>query len=475
MTSPFELLSLIIAVPFVGMLFALSAKEDEAHPGRNVFNVSMFTIIVNLTVLWRIFMKLDLDKPGLQLVERFNWLANPQIDIIFGVDLFSLILILALHLAYLIGLVGLRHYQIPRKSLLVFALLFLSMFTGFLVAADIFSFYIFFEAMLLPLFMMIGMFGEVRKPGAIYRFFIYNLIGAVILFSAVMLLYQYQNGVVAIRALSSVRLGHHMEYYIWTSLFLALLSRLPIWPFHYWISSINAGLRNPLVFVIANMLPLTGVYGFIRFLPSSLPDFVEYYVMILEIVAVITILFIALISFINKDFQYKLFAFVTVYYLMYLLVILPGTSPVLHNVGFSFFSFVLIVAGLEVLTYHIHRQQERLDSSSEGLLCAVPRLSFVYSFFVLAAIGLPLSSLFLNNFVILSRLFGNNLQIGLLVVLAILLIASAFLQELFRLKTRNVNCSGDPDDISKANFAFMLLVIFILVMSMVRPLWFMGV
>lgn len=472
MNSPFALLSLIVAIPFFGLLFVLTAKDDEENVGRNAFNVCVFSILANIILIWRIFMIIDEDSPVLQLQEHFQWLATPRIDILLGIDTFSLLLILAVHLAVLIGLSGVRRDTYKQKSLMVFTLLFLSMSTGFFVAADIFSFYIFFEGMLLPLFMITGMFGAVKKQGLIYRFFLYNFLGAMLLFSAIMLIYHY-HGALTLEQLRHLKIAPQVAYYIWAAVFLSFLSRIPIWPFHYWISSINAGIRNPLAFIITVLMPLTGIYGFLRFLPDSIPQPVEYYLTWINVIGVVTMLFIALIGFINKDSQYKVFSYITVYYIMYLLGVFMHDKLILLNIGFSLFSFILIVATLEVLANHIARKEEAYDVSSTGALCRVLRLSFAYSYLTIAAIGMPLSAVFLNNFLILSRLLASNIKMGMVLIASLALVGGTLLQELYKHKTENPSCPiNQDDDISKPMFAFMLFIIFILLMSFIKPLWF---
>lgn len=473
MLNTFSILSLIITTPFLGMLFALAAKEDASGTTRNVCNVSIFAIIANMVLIWRIFMLIDINQPGLQLTETFNWLSNPNINIMFGVDVFSLLMIFAVHIAFLIGFIGVRNHLTQQKSLMVFSLLFLSMITGFFVAADIFSFYIFFEAMMLPLFMLLGMFGEIRRRVLIHRFLLYNMLSATIFFMATVFLFNRHGGTVELSDLRSFALHKH-SYLIWIGIYLALLSRIPIWPFHYWISSINTNIKNPCVFIITSIIPLTGIYGFVRFLPLEFPAESANYVLALEIIAVITMLFIGLIGFINKDRQYKLFSYITIYYIMYLLGVLTRTDIILLNISFSFFSYLIIVSCLEVISHHLQKEQESLDIHDDGLLCAVPRLSFVYSFLVLAGIGLPLSSLFLNNFLIISHLLASNLKLGVIVVLSLVLASATLLQELFRLKNREKLCSmGEcAIDLSHPTFIFMIVVCFVLIMSFIKPLWF---
>lgn len=477
MSNIFSFLSTIIALPFLGLLFALVAKDDEKTKGRNVYNVTVLTIVANIILIWRIFSLVDVKKEGLQLIERFTWLENPQIDLIFGVDVFSLLLILAIHFALLIALSGVKNNEYKQKAMMVFSLLFLSMITGFLVSADIFSFYIFFEAMLLPLFMLIGMFGEVKRQSSIYRFFIYNLLGAAFLFVATTVLYNYENGMFRISSVNQLPLKTVTEYFIWTSIFLAFLSRIPIWPFHYWISSINSGIRNPLVFIISNLIPMTGVYGFIRFLPDVFSPSISFYIMILEIVCIVSMLFIALIGFINKDVQYKIFSFMTVYYIIYLLCTFLKTKIILWNIGFSFFSFLIIITSLEVLLHNLHIQQEEKNISCDGILCTAPKLSFVFSFLVLASVGLPLSSLFLNNLIILSSLFNHNIKMGVVVVFSIVLVCGALLNELYRYRNNSNFCNirkSCTTDIEKSFYGFMIFIIFVLLMSFIKPLWFLG-
>lgn len=472
MNSPLALLSLIVALPLFGVLFALTSKDDADKPGRNAFNVCVFTLLANIVLIWRIFMILDEESGSLQLIERYRWLSNPEINIMFGVDTFSLLLILAVHLSVLAGLAGVRRNIVKQKSLMVFTLLFLSMTTGFFVAADIFSFYIFFEAMLIPLFMIIGVFGEVKKQGTVYRFFLYNFLGAIILFSAVMLIY-HMHGSVTLEEIAGLKWTRRLDIYIWGAVFLAFLSRIPVWPFHYWISSVCAGLRNPLAFIVTALLPLTGIYGFIRFLPEPVPFPLNVFVDWISIIGIVTMLFIALIGFINKDSQYKIFSYITVYYILYLLGAFSGDEMVLLNIGFSLFSFMLIFSSLETLLAHILRKEEQGDIRSSGFLCKTKRLSFACSYLTIAAVGMPLSAIFINNFFILSKLLASNVKMGMVLIFSLVMVGCTLLQELFRLKTDNPACRADRnDDISFPVFAFFIFIMFILLMSFINPLWF---
>lgn len=473
MVGAIPYLLLITLLPLVGMVFALTAKESEKNGNRNVFSVTILTIVTSLLLIFRAF---TLIKPGygkIQMMETYDWLETPHIKLVFGADSFALLLLMGVYLAVLIGLWGGRNREETQKPQMIFTLLFLSSFSGFLVSADVFSFLIFFLIMLLPLFMLVGMFGDIRKQGNVFRFMLYNIFGGMLLFAAIIVLCNRQSGSIMLGEVNRVKMGETGELGVWLAIFLSFLSRVPIWPFHYWIASVNAGVKNPLVFVAANLMPLSGIYGFIRFWPKETPGAVMYFMSGFEAVSVISMLFIALIGLINKDINYKIFSFVTVYYIFYLLGIFLPTDEILLNVGYSIFAFLLIFSVIAVLWAYAGEMQEKYNLSTEGLLCFMPRLSAVFTFAVLAGAGLPLSAMFVNNFVIVAGLLDYNPAAALIAQAAIMLSAASMLQELYRRKdAAAVLEKGDAEDISRGDMFFFLGAAAILILSFFNPLWF---
>ncbi len=467
----------LIAVPFLGFLFALMSRENPRGGTHKALTVAAFAVLANIALMWWIFTRFNTAKTGLQFVSRYNWIDIPNIELAFGIDIFSLIIILAIHLMLIICVPFVRNTPQP-KVLGCMSLLLLSMFTGFLVSADIFSFYAFYTAMLIPLFLLIGSVGEIRKQSWMFRFFIYNFIGSIILFLVVCALYHYQNDgrAVLLGKVASLRLPRPFEYWIWGGIFAALLFRIPIWPFHYWISSITAAVQNPLVFLAVNLFPLTGVYGLVRFCPKTVPESVGYLLTTLEVVAAVSMLFIAMIGLINKDSRYKLFSFMTVYYIVFLLGALLPTSRILLNIGYSLFAFLVIVAVLEVLLSYIQREQQVHNLHVYGILCHAPRLSVLYSFFTLAAVGFPLSALFINNFVILSYLFRYNFNLALVIMFAIIISSASLLKELYLLKDSRYARKDTAclTDISAATFYGLGVIMVLLLLSFFNPLLVLG-
>ena len=472
MNSPFAILSLIICIPFLGMLFTLTAKEDPEKQSHNSFNVAVFSIIANLVMIWRVFMLVDETQLRLQLFEKFDWVKSPDINLVFAVDNLSLLMILTVHLVILTGIVSVRDDIARQKPLMVLTLFFLSMTTGLFVSADIFSFFIFYEAMLLPLFMLIGMFGDFKKNERLRGFLLYNLIGTFVLFVSILLIYKFY-GSLTLDKTQHILWWQNKGIIIWGGLFLGFISRIPIWPFHYWISSINSKVRNPLVFISVSLLPLSGIYGFARFWPTNIPFEISQYFVWLNLLGAITMLFISLIGFINRDAQYKIFAFVTVYYILYLIGLFSQDKLILQNIGYALFGFLIVFGSLEIVSSYIYRQEQLYATNAAGFLCRAKRLSLLYSFFTFAAACFPLSAMFTNNFLILSRLLSNNIQIGVVLMISCILSAATLIKEMFRLKTDTKECIiGKDNDIPLGQFIFMLFIVFMLVMSFIRPLWF---
>ena len=338
-----HVLLILILVPFLGFLFSLISKQGDKNAPHNSIYVSLFAIFSNIFILLYICTLVDFNKNGLQILSSYKWVDSPNISFVFGIDIFSLMIIMAIHLVLLISILFVQTSK-NIKIINSLSMLLLSLFSGLLISANIFAFYVFFTGSIVPLFLLIGTAGEVRKHSWVFRFFIYNFVGSIVFLLVICALYYYQNGSLPImlKNVSRLRLAQPYEYWIWGGIFIALLSRIPIWPFHYWIASINAAIQNPLVFLAVNLIPFTGVYGLIRFCPKTVPESVSYVLSSLEIIAVISMLFISMIGLINKDNRYKLFSFITVYYIVYLLGALLPTGKIQINIGYSLFAFLII-------------------------------------------------------------------------------------------------------------------------------------
>ena len=470
-----HLLLLIIIIPLCGAFFTLSIQNDKNNSSKNVYSVSLWTLFLNLCVILYIFSMLDVNKQGIQIVEKYTWLQTPQIDILFGVDVFSMLLLLSMNLSFFIAELFMNRKSEFSKTLISSELLFISFLNGYFVSADIISFYIFFAAVSTPLIILVSNYSSLSKKNILVHFSIYNLIGAILLIVATISICDFKGTNIPLNTAGNINLNGAKEYVVWFSIFFAFISRLPIWPFHYWISSITSGIRHPLVFLISNMIPLMGIYGFTRFWPNTVPLAISKYALIFEVICIITMIFMALVSLSNKDMRYKLFAYTTIYYLLYLISVFMPTNILKQSIGYSLFSYIIIITVLSFLISHIETQKKKLDIySSAGVLCYMPRTSKCISLFILAGIGLPITPLFWNNFIIISEIFNHNLILGILVMLSIIIIGITLLEELYKQKDKTYATSSCilEADISRFHFSIYICCLLILFLSFLKPLWF---
>lgn len=470
------LLILPVLIPLIGAVFVLSAKYDINYVPDNVYNTAGWSLIFNVGVILYLFSQCDIQDASEQLTERISKFLYLDVPIYLGADIFSLLLMLSMNIAFLIAVLCAERKTERAKAMLFSALLFVGLTNGYFIAADIISFYIFFAASAVPLMVLVSTYGSRRKKVLLIRFSLYNLTGAFLLLVSLLVMYNQYNENILLNDVGKLNLKGVKGSFVWTGVFLAFISRLPIWPFHYWISAISSSVKNSLVFIVGNFIPLIGIYGFIRFWPDAVPVEISVYAPYGEVICVFTMLFISLVSLSHKDMRYKLFAYTTVCYLLYLTAIFFPTDILKQNIGYALFSYIIIVTVLSFLIGHIEYQKKELGIyGDKGILCYMPRASKCISLFVLAAIGLPVSSLFWNNFIIISEIFNYNLLLGITIILSLIIVSVSLLEELYRLKDNNngtVSSCFIGTDLPDKQLVIYMVCLVILFLSFFKPLWF---
>lgn len=469
-----NLLLIIIFLPLLGGLFILGARGEKDYGSRNAENVAALTVISNVFLILKLLSLLAGQDISTALSAQYSWHVIPPVVFVIGIDVLSLVLVLGVHFALLIGIIALRNKKGSQKQTLFFAMLYLSSLNGFFAALDVFSFYMFFALMVLPLFMEIGLSSSGKTAKALTRFYIYNFFGAFFLLLSVVIIYSLEGKNVLISEVSVLRLNDSGGVWVWSGIFLAFVSRIPVWPFHYWIASISTSIRNPLVLISANIMPVAGLYGFLRFWPGNVPEEIASLAPLFELLCTITMLFTALRGYSSLSLRDKIFSFATVYYLLYLSALFLPTDILQANVIYSLFAFLLVLSGLVMIVSHIEIEAAKFYGSASGILCGQSKASLAYSMLVLTAVGLPVSALFWNNFIIVSEIFNASLYWGTAVILTLILAAVSLMHNLYSLKDNA--CIQMPSekiyDIDAVQFAASLFVMAMLFLSFIKPLWF---
>lgn len=465
-----DIFPLLLIVPLLGCLFVLFSKKND----NNAFYVALFTLFSDLAVIVRLLTQINSKNNDLRFFRySYSWLEEQGIKLIMEANLFSLLVLSGIYIAFIIGLIGLNAAQRKSKSQLFLGLYFVWNITGLLCANDMILFYIFFAGMIIPVFLLIGLHGNIKRNSTFYLFFIFNFIGILCLLTAMLFVYKYNQGNTELQNIAMIKMPIGAAIAVWGCVCMAFISRIPIWPFHYWISSINAGIRSSMVYVMTNMLPLTGLYGFLRFWQVTIPQDIYPLVPVVEIFGIMTMLFVALIGLSYKDFLQKLFSYTTVYYLLFLLTAIMLPETYIMNIAYSLITFLIVNASLIVLDLWAENECEESGCDYRGVLAYMPRLAIIFAFFVLVATGLPLSAMFWNNFVLISAFFSINFTLGILMMFAICIICLSMVYELFimREKTNSGN-NFEIKDISDRKTAFFILIIAFLFVSFFNPLWF---
>lgn len=459
-----NLLSAIIFLPFLGSLFVSVSKNPVHVQKKNALNTAILTIIANVMLILLAFYLL---MGGQELFGSWVWNILPQNNFLFKADLLSLLLVFSLHLAALSAIVALRNKTDNRKELLFLTLLYLGMLNGYLFAANIFSFFIFFSLMILPLLMQIGYSEKENTTSVLIPFFVYNTISSFILWVVCVL--------VEVKDFPLMQTTVPVQKFIMTGTLLSMFFRLPVWPFYRSLWSWVKNIDNPLTFFNLNLLPITGIYGLIRFGQTETVRENQWFINIFGVLCLISMLGAVLRSFKGQDLKTKMFSYILVYDSLYLIGALLPTDKLQNNIGYSLFSFIILLGLISALVFHIDREKAKISQDKNGILCMLPKASFIYSLTVFAAIGLPVTSLFWNNFLILSEIFDYNLFVGNLVMLSIAVLALSLMNNLYILKDRECvlqQDSGDLTDVDTVQFAIYSSMLIILVFSFLKPLWF---
>ena len=462
------MLFVFLVLPLLGCVFVLFSEKD----GYNAFNVTFFTLCTCILAILKLFSESQI--VGTDFVYSYQWLQHPNVVFTFGVDSLSLLLLLGVYMSAIIGLVGLSAPQRKSKSLLLLVLYFIWNMSGLLVVRDIISFYLFFAGMQLPLFMLIGSYTNIKKSSTLSLFFLFNFVGSLLLLVSILVVYRYNHGSVLLSQIGILDIPAVPQFIVLAGVCAAFVLRIPIWPLHNWISFISSGIKNPLIYILTNMLPLSGLYGFIRFGQVIVPTEINAFVPIIEVFGVLTMMFIALIGLSHKNFLQKLFSFSTISYLLFLLSKLLLDDKYQMNMAYSLFIFLIVNASLTVLDLFAENAREEAGCDYRGVLVYMPRLSKFFAFFVLMAAGLPMSSMFWNNFTLISALFRESFVTGLWVMASISLVGLALIYELYIMR----DLQNKPlqeyavTDISDRKLVFFGCITLVLFLSFFNPLWF---
>jgi len=420
----FPILSSITLLPAIGALFILFSKSEK---NKNIINLSLFTSVVNLFLAIFLWYSFDKSFTGFQFVEEQNWISG-FIKFKFGVDGISILFIVLTAFITPICIISCVNSINTRLKEFLIAILVLETFMiGVFCSLDLVVFYIFFEAGLIPMFLIIGIWGGPKRVYAAFKFFLFTLLGSVLMLVAIISIY-WITGTTDITQIFQIKIPVKYQYVLWLAFFSSFAVKMPMWPVHTWLPDAHVEAPTAGSVILAAILLKMAGYGFLRFSIGMFPIASEYFVPLIYTLSIIAIIYTSLIALMQEDMK-KLIAYSSVAHMGFVtLGIFTFTPQGIEGSIFQMLSHGLISAALFLCVGVLYdRVHSRLISSYGGIVNILPKYSLVFAVFMLSALGLPGTSGFVGEILILIGAFQKSFLVAVLASIGIILGAAYML------------------------------------------------
>jgi NADH-quinone oxidoreductase subunit M len=403
-----SLLSVITFLPLIGALFLLFITGRDAASENLVrwiaLAVSTATFLLSL-VMWARF---DQTQTGFQFVENYDWIGN-SIGYRMGVDGISVLFVVLTALLMPICVVAswTSVHERVREYMIVFLVL-ETLMIGAFATLDLAMFYVFFEGTLIPMFLIIGIWGGKRRIQASYKFFFYTFTGSVLMLLAIMAMY-WQGGTTDISKLLTVKFPPGMQTWLWLAFFASFAVKMPMWPFHRWLPEAHVEAPTGGSVILAAILLKFGGYGFLRFSLPMFPDASVHFANFVFVLSVAAIILTSLVALVQDDMK-KLIAYSSVAHMGFVTMgIFSGTVNGVQGAIFQMLSHGLVSGALFLCVGVVYdRMHTREISAYGGLVHRMPKYAFVFMVFTMANVGLPGTSGFVGEFLTMIGVFQVN-------------------------------------------------------------------
>ena len=424
MTS-WPILSTIIFLPLVGALFLFLLRGNDAAAIRNARYIALWTTIITFAVsllLWRDF---DPASADFQFVERRAWISG-AITYHIGVDGISMLfVILTTFLMPLCILASWRAVDTRVKEYMIAFLVLETLMIGVFCALDLVVFYLFFEGGLIPMFLIIGVWGGKRRVYASFKFFLYTLLGSVLMLLAIMAMY-WQAGTTDIPTLLAYEgFSERMQFWLWLAFFASFAVKMPMWPVHTWLPDAHVEAPTAGSVILAGVLLKMGGYGFLRFSIPMFPLASADLAPLVFALSVIAIIYTSLVAFAQEDIK-KLIAYSSVAHMGFVTMgIFTLTTQGVQGGIFQMLSHGIVSGALFLCVGVIYdRMHTREIAAYGGLADRMPLYALAFMVFTMANVGLPGTSGFVGEFLTLTGAFRVSSWLALFATTGIILSAA---------------------------------------------------
>ena len=407
------ILSILIFFPVAGIgLLLFLNKENQRGLKIATMAISLVEFCFSLP-LWFSF---NGQTAAMQFVERRDWIPSYGISYYVGVDGFSLLLILlTTFLTPICVLATWEDIQHRVKEFMICLLALMSGMIGVFVSLDLFLFYVFWEVMLIPMYLLIGVWGNpARRVYAAIKFFLFTMFGSLLMLVAILVLYFHYGATTGtytfdLLKMYGLNIPFHMQFWMFLAFGLAFAIKVPMFPFHTWLPDAHTEAPTVGSVILAAVLLKMGIYGFLRFNMPLFPQAAHYFVPLFSILALIGIIYGALVSMMQKDLK-RLIAFSSVSHLGFVMLgIFTFTMPGVQGGIIQMINHGLSTGALFLIVGMIYeRRHTRMIADFGGLSTPMPVYAAIFLIVSLSSIGLPGLNGFVGEFLILLGTFKTN-------------------------------------------------------------------
>ena len=427
----FPLLSLVTFLPTVGAAFILLIRGEEEVVARNARWVAMWTTVMTFGASLVIWFWFNPSTAEFQFVEKKAWIGS-GINYHMGVDGISMLFVLLTTLLTPLCILASWEAISSRVKEYMIAFLLLETFmVGMFCALDFVLFYIFFEGVLIPMFLIIGVWGGPNRVYAAFKFFLYTLTGSVLLLVAIMVIY-FDAETTDIVELLKIGFDPDLQIWLWLAFFASFAVKVPMWPVHTWLPDAHVEAPTAGSVILAGILLKMGAYGFLRFSLPMLPVASDFFAPLVFTLSIIAIVYTSLVALAQEDMK-KLIAYSSVAHMGFVTIgIFTVRTQGVEGAIVQMLSHGVISAALFLCVGVVYdRLHSREISRYGGLVHRMPVYAAVFMVFMLGSVGLPGTSGFVGEFLVLVGAFQVNTWLALLATTGIVL-GAAYMLYLYR-------------------------------------------
>ncbi len=420
----FPILSSIIFFPLLGALFIFLSKSQN---NQNAIYISIFTSLVNLFLALFLWYSFDKSFVGFQFLEEKNWISG-FIKFKLGVDGISVLFIILTAFITPICIISCIISVKSRLKEFLIAILILETFMiGVFCSLDLVIFYLFFEAGLIPMFLIIGIWGGPRRVYSAIKFFLYTLLGSVLMLVAIIAIY-WIVGTTDFTDIYQIGIPAEYQKILWLAFFSSFAVKMPMWPVHTWLPDAHVEAPTAGSVILAAILLKMAGYGFLRFSIGMFPLASEFFTPMVFSLSIIAIVYTSLVALMQEDMK-KLIAYSSVGHMGFVtLGIFTFTQQGLEGSIFQMISHGLISAALFLCVGVLYdRMKSRMINTYGGVVNYLPKFSLLFIIFALGALGLPGTTGFIGEFLILVGTFKKNFLVAILASIGVILAAAYML------------------------------------------------